>query len=668
MKIQKLISQLIFIAPTFAGGALCFPAFAEEKTDTLPDVEVVAATQSRDITSLAPTHTLSSEMMLQTGVADMSDALRRLPGINLKDYGGAGGLKTVSVRGLGAAHTAVSYDGVTLSDVRSGEIDLSRYTLDNLASLSLTAGDNSDIFIPARNAASASLLTINTVRNPDLWDKAVELTASMRAGSFGLYNPYVHVGYSNGSDFSISATADFLHASNDYPFTLVNGRFTSRERRSNSRMNSAHGEVNAIWTPSPGSSLGAKIYYYNNRRHLPGPVIYYLEETNEALHDRNFFGQLRYQNKLSSIFSILSLAKFNWSSSRYTDKNGRYPGGLLDNYYIQREMYATAALLCIPFQNFLVDYSADWFLNNLTENLPNSVHPVRNSILQSLTAKYSFRGLDVMARAIFSIFDDHTRDSQTDRTLTRLSPSFSISWQPVFSLPFYMRASYKNIYRMPTFNELYFDNYGSLNLDPEITDQFNLGFTFSSPPVSFLKSLEITADGYINNVRNKIVAIPYNLFKWTMTNLGKVRVFGADITLNAEFTITSSQSILVTANYSYQRAQPRTSPDRSDWMKQVAYTPLNSGAGSLSWLNPWVSVALNMSGTSARYTTNNNLPSTRMAGYADFGASLFHNFNFRGHQLELKGSLLNIFDKQYEVVARYPMPGRSWQVSLKFEL
>ena len=76
------------------------------------------------------------------GVTDVADALHRIPGVTLRDYGGAGGMKTVSVRGFGAKHTGVSYDGIMLSDCQSGEIDLSRYSLDNVDQLSLVIGDN----------------------------------------------------------------------------------------------------------------------------------------------------------------------------------------------------------------------------------------------------------------------------------------------------------------------------------------------------------------------------------------------------------------------------------------------------------------------------------------------------------------------------------------------
>ena len=82
-----------------------------------------------------PHHTLDSTALLRRGVTDTGDAMRRLPGVNLRDYGGAGGLKTVSVRGLGAAHTVVSYDGLPVGAARQGETDLGRFDADHLASI-----------------------------------------------------------------------------------------------------------------------------------------------------------------------------------------------------------------------------------------------------------------------------------------------------------------------------------------------------------------------------------------------------------------------------------------------------------------------------------------------------------------------------------------------------
>ena len=76
--------------------------------------------------------------MVRLGIFDIEQALRHMSGITVKDYGGAGGLKTVSARGIGAKHTAVVYDGVALTDCQTGAIDLSRYSMDNMQSVALT--------------------------------------------------------------------------------------------------------------------------------------------------------------------------------------------------------------------------------------------------------------------------------------------------------------------------------------------------------------------------------------------------------------------------------------------------------------------------------------------------------------------------------------------------
>ena len=127
--------------------------------------------------------------------------------------------------------------------------------------------------------------------------------------------------------------------------------------------------------------------------------------------------------------------------------------------------------------------------------------------------------------------------------------------------------------------------------------------------------------------------------------------------------------MIVAGSYSYQRAQPRTNPNSYEWMKQVAYIPLNSGSGSITWMNPFVNAALHFTACSARYTTNANLPETRIDGYIDTGVSIFRKFRLRNsNSFEIRAELLNLFNTQYEIVARYPMPGRSWRRSVEYEL
>ena len=128
---------------------------AQEKGDSITgkvhkidEVTVTAERTKQQVKSSSPFQQLNKKQLQQQGITDIADALRRFSGVNIKDYGGAGGMKTISVRSLGAKHTAVVYDGVTLSDCQSGQIDLSRFSIDNIQQISLTIGDNEDIFVP----------------------------------------------------------------------------------------------------------------------------------------------------------------------------------------------------------------------------------------------------------------------------------------------------------------------------------------------------------------------------------------------------------------------------------------------------------------------------------------------------------------------------------------
>ena len=670
-KSRKLVKAAVIVA--FAEVSGFTPAFGISSTpaDTvgknLQEFEVVSERVRKEVTSTAPLFNLTNERMKTMGITDISDALHRLPGINIRDYGGAGGMKTVSVRGFGTTHTGVIYDGIVLSDCQSGKIDLSRYSLDNVGSLSLIVGDNSDIFVPAKASASAASIIISTMSVPGPQDSLWHLTGQMRFGSFGTYNPYVKIGKSITPKFSFSAIGEYTHARNDYPFTLKNGKLVTRERRNNSMMNSAHGEINTRWRITPASTLDAKVYYYDNNRELPGPVILYNPICHEKLRDRNFFGQLTYKNLSLSKFSFQGLAKFNWDASLYHDEDGKYPGGVLDEDYYQREVYVSGSALYVPTDKLAFNYSADYFYNNLTTNQMEVVGPWRHSVLQSFTGKFQNSWLLATARLLWSIYDNGVKEGISSKDENKLSPSLSVSVQPMRNRLFFIRASYKNIFRMPTFNETYYFRMGSTSLKPEDTDQFNLGLTWQYNSAGWLNALVLTGDVYYNNVKDKIVALPTNMFIWTMTNMDKARAFGADVTASATFNIARRQSLVFAGNYSWQRVQPRTSPTDPDYNKQVAYTPIHSGAASLSWENPWVNVVVHTTGASDRYGTNSNLPITRIKGYMEMGAALIRSFKIKRNTIDLRFDLTNILDTQYEIVGNYPMPGRAWKFTVTYK-
>jgi outer membrane cobalamin receptor len=92
------------------------------------------------------------------------------------------------------------------------------------------------------------------------------------------------------------------------------------------------------------------------------------------------------------------------------------------------------------------------------------------------------------------------------------------------------------------------------------------------------------------------------------------------------------------------------------------------GSVSVGWENPWVSLSLHGSGVSSRWANNQHYDDTRIDGYWDTGLTAWHTFYWGSQSLEARVDLKNIFDRQYEIVRFYPMPGRSWQLSVKYQL
>lgn len=642
----------------------------------LEEVTISKTQRQRTLSSTTPIQLMTQHDMLTMGVADMADALRRMSGITLRDYGGAGGVKTVAVRGFGAKHTGVSYDGVMLSDCQSGEIDLSRYSLDNVASLSLVIGDHDDIFLPARNVAHSSVLNIQTIGLPTA-DHRAHLTAQMKLGSFGFASPFVRYAQHLSSRFTIAASGEYTYADNDYPYEIINGSTTTRDHRTNSRMNSGHGEVNFLWLPHHNGRVTGKLYYYDNSRQLPGIVRYYTNKSGETLHDRNAFAQLGYQVRLADSWSLKTQAKVNWNESVYRD--ALMAGGINDASYWQREYYATAALLFTPNNHWAFDYSADYAYNNLNGSSWRAVvgHPFRHTILQSATAKYRQGQWTIVMRLLHSLYLNHQKDvTQTDRVdiqqnsardMRRLSPSLSLSWRVMPDREVFLRASYKNIFRSPTFNESYYYHYGSTDLSPESTQQWNIGLT-AAPQFSSQTHVNVTLDAYYNQVNDMIVSVPYNMFVWTCINVGKVRSIGLDANLRMEHTFDVRHKLLLAGSYSLQHVRNRTNTESPNYNKQIAYMPEHTASGSVTYENPWVNLSFHATGMSSRWPNNEHYPSTMVDGFVDFGLTAYRHIQWGKHRIEVRGDVKNLFNRQYSIVALYPMPRRSWQLTIGYKI
>ena len=218
---------------------------------------------------------------------------------------------------------------------------------------------------------------------------------------------------------------------------------------------------------------------------------------------------------------------------------------------------------------------------------------------------------------------------------------------------------------MPTFNENYFFRYGSKDLKPEQTDQLNVGVTVdkSLPHVQ----LWATLDGYLNHVTDKIVAVPYNLFVWRTVNVGKVRIVGIDAMLRTTWRANAQHTLMLMANYSYQRAANRTLASSPYYNHQIAYVPLHAGGCSLNAQNRWLNLTLQWVGVGGKWLNNQHHEGSYLKGYQEWSLTAYRTFRVCEQPLQVRADIKNIFNQQYQIVAGYPMPGIHAEITMNYQ-
>ena len=187
------------------------------KTDSILHLEEVVVTAIH-YKEVIPAQTLKGKELEKLNSFSVADAIRYFSGVQIKDYGGVGGLKTVDIRSMGTNHMGVFYDGIQLGNAQNGQIDLGKFSLDNIEEISLYNGQKSEIFQAAKDFGSAGTLYLKTRTPRFTGKKKTNLIGTFRTGSFGLVNPSLLWEQKISEKISSSFNTEFTSATGKYPF------------------------------------------------------------------------------------------------------------------------------------------------------------------------------------------------------------------------------------------------------------------------------------------------------------------------------------------------------------------------------------------------------------------------------------------------------------------
>ena len=503
-------------------------------------IEEVSVSAQRIRKEVIPVQMLAGEELQKLSVHSVADAIRYFSGIQIKDYGGIGGLKTVNIRGLGTQHVGVFYDGVQLGNAQNGQIDLGRFSLDNMEAVSLYNGQKSAIFQSAKDFASAGSIYM-TARHPSFGEgQNYRLKGTFKTGSFGLVNPSVLLEHRLSKQVSGSLSAEYMYTNGKYKFRYrqKNG-YDITETRKNGDVEAIRAEY-GLFGDMQGGEWKAKAYLYNSERGLPGAAV---RETGDFVHedrqwDTNFFLQGSFRKHWGN-YSLQTNGKYAYDYLHYlSDPRLDVTTMYVNNHYRQHELYFSAAnmLNILPFWS--ADVSVDFQWNKLNADLVNFVYPCRYTALVAAATALHFERFKLQASLLGTFVHETTKvPNAAAGDKHKYTPTVVASWQPFKNEDLNLRAFYKKIFRMPTLNDLYYTFIGNIDLNPEYTTQYDIGVTYSRKfRGGYPARLEFQADAYYNEVTDKIVAMPTsNQFRWTMVNLGYVEMRGVDVALQTEW-------------------------------------------------------------------------------------------------------------------------------------
>ena len=661
---------------------LCFSAFAEGNDTVQQHLATVEVVQNvKPYIEVIPAQTLSGARLEALNSHSVADALRYFAGVQLKDYGGVGGVKTLDIRSMGTNHMGVFYDGIQLGNAQNGQIDLGKFSLDNIEEISLFNGQKSEILQAAKDFGSAGTVYLRSRRPRFRTGQKFAGNVTFRTGSFGLANPSARLDFRLSDNVSATISAEYTYANGRYKFryrkVFSDGTLAwdTTAVRQNGDIHALRAEAGLYGFMNKGK-WNAKFYYYDSEKGIPGAIVNNVWKNSQRQWDRNFFAQGSFQKELSSRYELLANAKFARDYMRYLNPDTTLM--YIDNSFYQNELYLSLTQKLKILKGWEASLATDYQYNSLDATLTNFAYPVRHTLLTAIATAAEWRGLKAQASLLWSYISDRATigSARTAKSVSKFTPAVFLSYKPWKEQEFSVRAFFKRVFRMPTFNDLYYTDIGNADLKPEFATQYNLGVVYNRQfaPGSVLSSMAFTADGYYNLVDDKIIAVPKGTgqYRWMMMNIGKVRIRGIDITARMDFRLPHDINIGGQLAYTFQKAQDYTDPtdclDQAGTYKgQIAYIPWHSGSATLraTWQRAELDYSFIYVGE--RYHNSSNIRANYEQPWYTHDIAASYTLPVAKSTIKLTAELNNLFNQQYDVIQNYPMPGRNFRIILKYD-
>ncbi len=618
-------------------GLLIMQSFVWAQEDSLgtialKEIEVIGQIPDAFLAG-SKVQTINASFTEQYNTNNLADLLQNASAIYVKSYGN-GQLGTVAFRGTGASHTAVLWQGININSPTLGQSDFGTLPVFASAEVRLQFGAGSALY--GSDAVGGSILL-----QEHLPQKPFSVEAYTEVGSFGRFATGGEVAYQY-KNFSGKTKLYYFRLENNFPYTDSRNQ---RQIQNNAEV-ANYGFVQQLnYSFKPNQILSINAWYADNERAIQ-PT-----EGNTTATERLFDQSLRivadYQHKTT--FGTFNLKTAYIGDAQIYQSNG------------ESQVNAQKYVAALEYQHFLGERlylrsGINWYHTQAqSNNLGGNVSENRPSLFASLRYQVT------PALALNLNANQAWVDGFQVPFTPSLGAEYILSENQKHSL--YLKALGARSYRVPTFNDRFWQPGGKADLRPEYGWNAEVGLVYELSRANFSLKSELTH--YRLWINDWILWQPDGRGIWSPDNVRKVHGQGVEASLSGTYE-WSRFKLELSSNYAFTQSLLKNEGIYQD--KQLPYTPLHRVSLMAKATYGSYFVFANWQHTSLRYETLDNIQSTvtSIPAFSLFNLGLGKGFSIQKRTLTAQILVNNLLNLDYQNYLFRAMPGRNYQIRISF--
>ncbi len=574
-----------------------------------------------------------------TNYNNMNDLFNSIPLINFTQYGGVGSLATLSIRGTSSNQSVISIDQIPLNNSANPFVDINLLPVELFDELNIISTGTSSLL---GSGAIGGNIDFGINNKPK---KSVNVSYS-----FGSY------GYSKALVSQNNMISFLPYFSNSISYETYTGNYPIKfnefgNLKDTFRTNSKYKSLkfsNIIKLPITRNILYNSISIFALNEHQePGAVLIgRLEDSNSFIEHNSLFtiNQISYELDLTTfVFSnLLSIKKYNYNNSN----NLIFENSNFNSFDISSNI--TTNFHITSNSDLKIDFG--WDYNQLVGNMiQKDVGNYVNRNLLHASGSYS----QIMNYLPLSYNISMRIDKSSDINSVSNSMSFAINY--FINNLLKANLSFSKNFRFPSFNEMYYFNYGNTDLSPEKSLSGEISIEYS------VNKTLIQLFGFVSDIKDKIVSVPKSTLSWSAQNYSRVLNYGAELNINLPIY---KDYIVIRYNYLLQNSFDNN-PNSKYYREIIPYTPLEKVSLYAEANYSKVLFNLSLQRTSYRYFLPQNSIENLLPSFITLTSSMKYQLSIFTHlPLFISLNISNITNLSYEIVKNYPMPLRSVNLTI----